>query len=192
LRCAARDDTPARDPAMSTRSQNSFEALLHYSEDASIARFEPHVPKTNPASPPYVWTVEARYAPLYWFPRACPRVAVWANDSVQRARLGELFETERDRVHFAPLDQRAATASCTLYEYAFAPDHFAPWPEAEGQWVSAVPVEPLRVEVLGDLEMRQRSAGVDLRWTEDLAAARAAVLEAGLPFSIVRYRNHRG
>ncbi len=64
--------------------------LFHYSEDPAIARFEPHVPASNPSSPPYVWAVEARYAPLYWFPRACPRVTVWANDADQRALLRRL------------------------------------------------------------------------------------------------------
>ena len=165
--------------------------LFHYSEDPSIARFVPHVPPTNPASPPYVWTVEARYAPLYWFPRACPRVTVWANDAAQRARLVELFATDRERVQLAPESEREAMRSCGLYEYAFAPQPFAPWPDAEGQWVARTEVVPLRVTPLGDLEAHQLAAGVDLRFIADLAAAREQVLASGLPFSIVRYRNYR-
>lgn len=165
--------------------------LFHYSEDPAIARFSPHVPPSNPSSLPYVWTVEARYAPLYWFPRDCPRVTVWANDAAQRARLCELFATERERVHFAPSTQRAALHACTLYEYTFDATPFSPWPVAEGQWVSSTPVEPLRVLHVGDIEARQHAAGVDLRFTDDLAAARDAVLACRLPFSIVRYRNYR-
>ncbi|MFI5308802.1 MAG: DUF6886 family protein [Polyangiales bacterium] len=165
--------------------------LFHYSEDPAIARFVPHVPPTNPSSPPYVWAVEARYAALYFFPRACPRVTVWGNDALQRARLQELFETERERVHFAPRSEREATRACVLYEYVFEPGPFTPWQEAEGQWVAATPIEPLRCAPVGELQARQEAAGVDLRWTDDLAAARSRVLESGLPFSIVRYRNYR-
>jgi hypothetical protein len=166
-------------------------ALFHYSEDPSIARFVPHVPQTNPGSAAFVWAVEARYAPLYFFPRACPRVTVWANDERQRARLRDWFATERERVHFAPLSQRALTRVCGLYEYIFEPGPFSPWRDAEGQWVAATPVRPARVAPLGDLEARQHAVGVDLRWTSDLPAARDAVLASGLPFSIVRYRNYR-
>ena len=53
--------------------------LFHYSEDPGIVRFEPHVPRTNPDVPAAVWAIDEARAPLYWFPRDCPRVTVWAN-----------------------------------------------------------------------------------------------------------------
>ena len=52
--------------------------LLHFSEDPSITRFTPHVPATNPGQAPAVWAIDAAHAPVYWFPRDCPRGAVWA------------------------------------------------------------------------------------------------------------------
>ncbi len=42
--------------------------LLHFSEDPSITRFVPHVPRTNPDHAPAVWAIDADHAPVYWFP----------------------------------------------------------------------------------------------------------------------------
>ena len=52
-------------------------ALYHFSEDPNITRFVPHVPRTNPEHRRAVWAIDAEHAPLYWFPRDCPRVTVW-------------------------------------------------------------------------------------------------------------------
>src|SRR3954464_3428258 len=52
-------------------------ALFHFSEDPSIERFVPHVPKTNPTHRAGVWAIDHERAPLYWFPRECPRVTIW-------------------------------------------------------------------------------------------------------------------
>jgi hypothetical protein len=165
------------------------EVLLHYSEDATITRFAPHVPRSNPTQSPAVWASDPPHAPLYWFPRDCPRVAVWANDATQQSRLSDRFASAAARLHAAPLAWLDAVGSCTLFEYRFDPAPFTPWPEAEGQWVTSETVEPVAVEAVGDLLARHIDAGVELRFVDDLAPLRDAVLEAGLPFSIVRYRS---
>jgi hypothetical protein len=51
--------------------------VLHFSEDPTIARFEPHRAATAQQPEPYVWAVDAARAPDYWFPRQCPRVLAW-------------------------------------------------------------------------------------------------------------------
>ena len=51
--------------------------LFHFSEDPTLQRFVPHVPRTNPAHEPAVWAIDDDHAPLYWFPRACPRITAW-------------------------------------------------------------------------------------------------------------------
>jgi hypothetical protein len=163
------------------------DVLLHYSEDPGIAAFEPHVPRSNPGVPAGVWTIDPQRAPLYWFPRDCPRVAVWANDAEQQKRLSILFTTAATRVQAAPTSWIDAIRSCRLYEYRFDPTPFAPWPEAEGQWIAHQRVVASSVEPAGDLLDRQHAVGVDVRLVDDLAPLRAAVLAAGLPFSIVRY-----
>ncbi len=162
-------------------------AVFHYSEDPSLTRFEPHVPLTNPEVGPAVWAIDEAHAPLYWFPRDCPRVAVWADDAHQRRRLHQLFGGTGSRLQAAPDSWSDEISSCLLYEYRFDASDFDPWLEAEGQWISRRTVTPLSVVPVGDLLLRQREAGVDLRLVRDLRALRAVALDSGLPFSIVRY-----
>jgi len=163
------------------------DVLLHYSEDACIAGFEPHVPRTNPGTRPAVWAIDPARAPLYWFPRDCPRVAVWANDADQLTALRNRFTTDASRVQFAPASWIEAIRACRLYEYRFDPAPFTPWPEAEGQWVAHERVVPAAVEPVGDLLERQADADVDLRFVDDLAPVRAQARDGDLPFSIVRF-----
>jgi hypothetical protein len=162
--------------------------LLHYSEDPRVSRFEPHVPRTNPDVAAAVWAIDEARAPLYWFPRDCPRVTVWANDAPQRRRLRQVFGTEASRVQAAPISWSDEIVACRLYEYRFGATDFDPWPEAEGQWISHRTVTPLEVVPVGDLLLRHREAKVDLRLVPDLRAMREMVLDSGLPFSIVRYK----
>jgi hypothetical protein len=161
--------------------------LLHYSEDCNLREFRPHVPRSNPGVEPAVWAIDPARAPLYWFPRDCPRVAVWANDDGQCRRLHSLFETGSTRVHIAPVGWRDAVAGCRLYEYRFSPGPFAPWPDAEGQWVAHETVVAEAVEPVGPLVDRHRAAAVDLRFVADLLTVREQALTSGLPFSIVRF-----
>jgi hypothetical protein len=163
--------------------------LLHYSEDRNIREFRPHVRRSNPGVAPAVWAIDPARAPLYWFPRDCPRVAVWANDDGQRPLLHSRFETRAARVHVAPLAWRDAVADCRLYEYRFAPEPFAPWPAAEGQWVAHKAVTATAVEPVGALVERHSTAAIDLRFVADLRPVRELALTSRLPFSIVRFQN---
>lgn len=162
------------------------ELLFHYSEDPGIEAFVPHVPASNPASEPSVWAIEARYAPLYWFPRDCPRAAVWANDPDQLRDLRARFDTPAERVHFAFGRDEQWIHATQLYEYSFAATPFAPWPDAEGQWIASTAVRPAERRTMTDLVVTQVGAGVDLRFIDDLASVRDEIVGSGLPFSIVR------
>jgi uncharacterized protein DUF6886 len=62
----------AREPAPPYEGEGPF-ALWHFSEDSSLGRFRPHSPATNKQAPPLVWAVDTRHAPMFWFPRDCPR-----------------------------------------------------------------------------------------------------------------------
>lgn len=161
--------------------------VLHYSEDASIEVFEPHVPSTGSTSDPLVWAIEPRYAPLYWFPRDCPRVAVWANDVAQQAALTARWGTTSERIQFADRADEEWIRSTPLFEYSFDPDDFDAWPDAEGQWISTRALRPRARRPLPDAADVQRSAGIDLRFVDNLDAVRATVIESGLPFSIIRW-----
>lgn len=164
------------------------DVLLHYSEDPGIRAFAPHVPRSNPTATPAVWAIDRAHAPLYWFPRDCPRIAIWANDREQQVLLGRLFSVDSSRLHIVASSWRDAIRSCRLFEYRFDPAPFAPWPDAIGQWVSHERVVPESVAPVGDLLDRHATAGITLRFVDDLQPARVAALESGLPFGIVRFR----
>ena len=163
------------------------EVVHHYSEDPGITEFIPHVPTTNPTRPPSVWAIEPAYAPLYWVPRDCARVTVWAHDDAQRAVLRDRWGSTAGRLHFAASDDEGWVRTTSVFEYAFDPGPFEPWAEAEGQWVARVALRPSAVRPMGDLVAAHAAAGVDLRFDPDLAARREEVVGAGLPFSIVRW-----
>jgi hypothetical protein len=118
---------------MDARHDPSPPHLLHYSEDPGIERFVPHVPATNPDQPPLVWTVDDTHAPLFWFPRDCPRVTFWAEDGSPPDRLGA---TTARRVHAIEQVWLERVQSCQLWEYRFSPAGFEPSPLADGYWVS--------------------------------------------------------
>ena len=167
------------------------DVVFHYSEDGTISRFVPHVPQTNPSHPPAVWAMDAEHAPLYWFPRDCPRISVWANDDAQRAVLRDTFETDATRIcacesHWIDGMQRAR-----LYRYAFDGGQFAPWTDAEGQYISGDVVTPQSVDLLDDLMGLHAAAEVELRFTPRLGTLMDRMLASGLPFSFVRIRDAR-
>jgi hypothetical protein len=167
----------------------ALEPLLNFSENPSIARFTPHVPRTNPSHAPAVWAIDARHAPVYWFPRSCPRGAVWADTDDQLAVLQRTFQTAASRVQATELGWLDRMRSARLFVYEFDPAPFEPWPDADGQWVAHVSVEPIGVRPVGDLLELLVQAGIELRFVPDIWAFWRTVLESGLPFSGVRLRN---
>lgn len=46
-------------------------------ENPSLERFEPHVSATTASPEPWVWAVDTRHLPLFWFPRDCPVSNLW-------------------------------------------------------------------------------------------------------------------
>ena len=175
-----------------TDSATRPDVVHHYSESAGINVFAPHVPATNPDEPAQVWAIEPRYAPLYWFPRDCPRVAVWANGAVETRELEARFGTTASRVHFARERDEEWIRGTALTEYTFDAAPFEPWPDAEGQWVTTRTVRPTANRQLSDLVAEHTDAGVDLRFVHGLSAVREQVVTSGLPFSIVRWASRGG
>lgn len=166
----------------------SPEVLLHFSEDPTITRFEPHVPATNPAHEPAVWAIDEQHAPVYWFPRDCPRGSVWANSEAERQVLADLFHTTAHRVHATRLDWLERIRHAQLFVYELDPTPFIEWPAAEGQWTAREPVEPIGVRPVGDLLDLHARSGIELRFVPDLTRFWDVVVTSGLPFSGVRLR----
>ena len=164
--------------------------VYHFSEDPSIRYFQPHVPSTRSDAEPLVWAIDEEHAPLYWFPRDCPRVTFWAGpDADPEVASRFLGQTAAKRVHAiecAWLDRMRRTQ---LYAYRFASALFEPFEEADGHWVSHQEVVPLAVEAVGDLLIRHVEANIELRITPSLWPLHDCILSTGLHFSIVRMRN---
>ena len=163
--------------------------VFHYSEDGTIRRFAPHVPQSNPGHPASVWAIDAAHSPLYWFPRFCPRISVWARDDAEQATLTEVFETEAPRIVAAETDWMERVRDAKLYRYVFDAAAFKPWDEADGQYITEDAVYPERVDLVDDLLALHAAAAVELRFTPRLGALIDRILESGLPFSFVRIRD---
>lgn len=169
--------------------------LAHFSEDAGIEEFVPHVAATAQQAEAYVWAVDAGLAPAYWFPRQCPRAMAWVGPRTTAAdRLRILGPGGGDRVHAIEHRWLDAFLSAELFAYRLAAEDFRPFPSATPHaWVSTVPVRPLgppvRVTRLAGLHAQ---AGIQLRVLDDLTGFFEAVVDSTLEFSGIRMRNARG
>ncbi len=165
------------------------EPLFHFSEDPTIERFVPHVPQSNPDHPPAVWAIDGSHAPLYWFPRNCPRVTAWPRADTERVAFRTAFATVADRVHAIESAWLDVMRTITLYRYRFDSHLFRRWPEASGQWISDATVEPVAVEPVGDLLALHAAAGIELRIVPSLWPLHDLAMSDRWDFSIVRMRN---
>jgi len=188
-----RDRTGLMDVARQTPARHTAKVttVYHYSEDGTIRRFAPHVPPTNPGHPAAVWAIDEAHAPLYWFPRHCPRISVWANDDDQQGRLSETFETEASRICAAETGWLGRVRDARLYRYAFDAARFRPWLEADGQYITDDVVVPERIERIDDVFAEFAGADIELRFTPRMGTLMDRILESRLPFSFVRIRDAR-
>jgi Family of unknown function (DUF6886) len=165
------------------------DALYHFSTEPGIERFAPHVPRTNPSHPPAVWAIDAQHAPLYWFPRDCPRVTVWSRGPGELAEFQARFTTAASRVHAMEAGWIARMGAATIYRYELDVDGFVPWEDASGQWICDREVTPKSVTPMNDLVTAHVDAGIELRIVPSLWPLHDEVLDAGFDFSMVRMRN---
>jgi hypothetical protein len=138
-----------------------------------------------------VWAIDGAHAPLYWFPRNCPRISVWANDARQQDILSDTFETEASRICAAENIWLDEVRRAKVYRYSFDGSVFEPWPEADGQYIADDVVYPKQVDVLDDLLAVHAEAEVELRFTPRLGLLMDRMLASELPFSFVRIRDAR-
>jgi hypothetical protein len=165
-------------------------ALYHFSEEATITRFEPRPYPSYPALPPAVFAIHPRQAPHYFFPRDCPRVCFWAepasrSDDIERLLSGVAAR----RVIAIEGEWLERIRTVQLFIYSLPPETFTLWDEPAGYYISHQPVTPLRIEPAGDLLARLVAAGVELRITPSLWPLRHALVGSSLGFSMIRLRN---
>lgn len=177
-----------RPPAPPYRGEGPH-ALWHVSEDAAIARFEPHRARTALTDERLVWAVDTRHLPLFWFPRDCPRGMFWAGpgtsaDDAERFLLGTSA-----RVHAVESGWLETMRRARVLAYRLPEASFAPHDEVGGYWVSAEAVEPVELVELGDPLALHADAGIELRIVPSLAPLWRRVIESTLEFSGSRLRN---
>jgi hypothetical protein len=169
--------------------------VLHFSEDPTISLFRPHVAPTAQQPEAYVWAVDDRRAPDYWFPRQCPRALAWVEPTTtERDRERIIGAGCGTRVHAIEYAWLPALRSTTVYAYRLPAAAFRPFgdgasPHAQ---VAVEPVEPLGPpEPIGDLLACHAAAGIQLRLLENLWPYWDEVTASTVGFSGIRLRNAR-
>jgi hypothetical protein len=180
-----RDDAPthpvARAPAPAYAGEGSF-VLWHFSEDPTLERFDPHVPG--------VWAIDSRHAPMFWFPRDCPRGCIWPVATTSPEDRETFFgQSEAERIHVMESDWLARMQSCSLFAYRLPTESFRPHDEVGGYWVSDQTVWASERVVVDDLPGRHARAGIELRITPSLWPFWRRVVASTVEYSGHRLRN---
>ncbi|HWF75970.1 MAG TPA: GNAT family N-acetyltransferase [Caulobacteraceae bacterium] len=177
--------------------------LFHFSEDPAIEVFEPRpvlVPSQRPPgldwlNGPLVWAIDAWHAPMFFFPRDCPRITLWRTPQTTEADLDHWWRGDRRRRMQAHIEaawlQRFNAGE--LYRYVFDPSAFERVEASggPGYYVAREAVRPLAVEPVGDLGSALDAAGAELHVMHDLLPFNGA-WDSTLHFSGSRLRNAVG
>lgn len=166
--------------------------VLHFSEDPTITKFEPHVADTAQQPEAYVWAVDALRAPGYWFPRQCPRAMAWVvPETTAGDRETVLGPGGGERVHAIEYGWLERLMDVELYAYRFAAEPFRPiGDERPHAHVATQPVVPLGPpQRVGNLLELHREAGIQLRVLDNLWEFWNAVIASTMAWSGIRLRN---
>ena len=178
----------AREPAPPYAGEGEF-ALWHYSEDESLSRFEPRALAGDPGAQPLVWAVDTRHAPMFWFPKDCPRGCIWPVSTTTPLDREQFFgHSAANRIHVVEAAWLARMQACRLYAYRLPADSFQPH-EVGGYWVSAEPVEAVERVVIDDLIGRHARAGIELLITPSIWPFWRRVANSTVEYSGSRLRN---
>jgi len=178
----------AREPAPRHEGEGPF-ALWHFSEDPSLGRFRPRTPGASPEAQPLVWAVDTRHAPMFWFPRDCPRGCIWPVSATTPEDRERFFgQSAASRVHVIESGWLNRMRACRLYAYRLPAGAFRPH-EVGGYWVAGEPVDAIERVVMDDLLGRHAGAGIELRVTPSLWPFWRRVTNSTVEFSGSRLRN---
>jgi hypothetical protein len=179
----------ARAAAPAYAGEGAF-ALWHFSEDPSLGRFRPRVPATSPDAPPLVWAVDTRHAPMFWFPRDCPRGCIWLDPATTSQDRERFFgQSDASRVHVIESGWLARMQAGRLFAYQLPSELFRPHERVGGYWVAEEPVEATGRVVVADLVDRHAAAGIELRVTPSIWPFWRRVAGSTVGFSGSRLRN---
>ena len=178
----------AREPAPPYDGEGPF-AVWHFSEDPALGRFLPRGRAADPGGPPLVWAVDTRHAPMFWFPRDCPRGCIWPVSATTPEDREEFFgQSAANRVHVMESGWLLRVRECRLYAYRLPSGAFRPH-EVGGYWVAGEPVDAIEQVVIDDLVGRHADAGIELRITPSIWPFWRRVASSTVAFSGSRLRN---
>lgn len=152
--------------------------LFHFSENASIACFEPRpvrVPSLRPPgleylNGPLVWAIDDAHSFMYLFPRACPRILIWATSETNASDRTRWFSQGSCRaIAYVEVGWLPGIRASTLFRYTMSAVGFQNLNDA-GMWVSRHAVTPADCAAVQDLERELGARGVELRAVEALSA----------------------
>jgi hypothetical protein len=178
----------AREPAPPHEGEGPF-ALWHFSEDPSLGQFRPRAPAADPQAPPLVWAVDTRHAPMFWFPRDCPRGCIWpvaATTAEDRERFFGL--SAATRIHVMEAGWLRRMQECRLYAYRLPAEPFRPH-DVGGYWIAGEQVDAVDQVIIDDLAGRHASAGIELRVTPSIWPFWRRAASSTVGFSGCRLRN---
>jgi hypothetical protein len=179
----------ARQPAPPYTGEGPF-ALWHFSEDPSLGVFKPRPVTSAPRGPARVWAVDTRHAPMFWFPRDCPRGCAWPVSTTTAADRERLFgQSGAARVHVIEAGWLDRMRACQLYAYRLPAGPFSAHEQVGGYWVAEQPVEAAERVTVDDLVGRHAAAGIELRVTPSIWPFWRRVIASTAEFSGSRLRN---
>ena len=138
---------------------------------------------------PLVWAIDAWHAPMYLFPRECPRILVWPTPETNDSDRERWFDTDVRMIAYVEMAWLERIRVATLCRYTFTSAGFENIEDA-GMWVSRHAVTPIDVTSLNDLPARLRECDVLLRPVENLLPLKP-VWNSSLHASGIRLRNAR-
>jgi hypothetical protein len=157
----------AREPAPPYVGEGGF-ALWHFSEDPSLHRFRPRASASSPDGKSLVWAVDSRHAPMFWFPRDCPRGCIWPVSTTAPEDRERFFSPgAATRIHVTEVSWQDRMQACRLYAYRLPAAGFRPH-EVGGYWVSNDQVDAVDQVVITDVIGRHAAAGIELRITPSI------------------------
>ncbi|HXS61942.1 MAG TPA: hypothetical protein VN767_03660 [Streptosporangiaceae bacterium] len=179
----------ARQPAPAYAGEGPFK-LWHFSENPSLGRFSPRPIAADPQAPPLVWAVDTRHAPMFWFPRDCPRGCIWPTPKTTASDRAKFFgQTAAGRVHVTETGWLRRLQATRLFAYELPVDEFRPHEEVGGYWTTGQPVEATGQEPIDDLIARHAAAEIELRITPSIWPFWRQVASSTVSFSGMRLRN---
>ncbi|WP_338075708.1 DUF6886 family protein [Chengkuizengella sediminis] len=164
--------------------------LFHFSENPNINKFEPRKSNAFPELPSVVWSIDKNNAPLYYFPRECPRIGFWPKPDSKTVDL-EVFQKSTIAEKVIAIESRwlQCIKETRLYVYHFSNELFTCFDESAGYYISTETIVPLQVEPVGDLIERLVEANIELRLTPSLLPLKISLISSTLHFSMIRMRN---